>query len=219
LDCLIKLENICFEFSNEKKVLNNLNFQLNKNEKVALKGENGSGKTTLFHIIMGLLQPQKGNIYLFGNLMKSEKDFRNFRTKIGLLFQDSDDQLFSPSVLDDVAFGPLNIGYKGDEARKIAENTLRDLNIYHLRDRVTYKLSGGEKRMVALATILSMSPEVLLLDEPTNGIDEKHLKLLTDFLKNTSLSFIIISHDENFLNEVTDKSYILKNGKIKKSLQ
>ncbi len=211
---LIKLENVSFSYTSKKNILHNLNFNLNKNEKVALLGENGSGKTTLFHVIMGLLSVNSGTIHLFGNLMNSEQDFKKYRTKIGFLFQDSDDQLFSPTVIDDVAFGPLNIGYKGEQAKKIAEETLKKLKIYHLKDRITYKLSGGEKRMVALATILAMNPEVLLLDEPTNGIDKKHLELLIDFLKNTDLSFIIISHDEIFVNQVTNKKVILEKGKI-----
>ncbi len=211
---LIELRNISFSYTPAKTILKDLNFQLFKGEKVALLGENGSGKTTLFHIIMGLLPVNSGEIYLFGNLMKTEEDFKKYRIKIGFLFQDSDDQLFSPTVIDDVAFGPLNIGFKGEEARNIAEETLKKLKIYHLKDRITYKLSGGEKRMVALATILAMNPEILLLDEPTNGVDKKHLNLLIDFLKDTNLSFIIISHDENFINQVTKKKVLLQHGKI-----
>ena len=214
MDTLITLENIVFGYSREKPLLKNLDLKLKQNEKVALIGENGSGKTTLFHIIMGLLKIDKGKIYLFEKLMKEEKDFREYRPKIGLLFQDSDDQLFSPTVIDDVAFGPLNLGFKGDEAKDIAIETLKKLNIEHLTDRITYKLSGGEKRMVALATILAMNPKVLLLDEPTNGVDENHLELLIDFLQNTDLSYIVISHDKNFLKKVTDKEMLLENGKI-----
>ena len=214
MESLIKLKNIKFGYSEDTPVFTSLDFNVNKNEKIALTGENGSGKTTLFHIIMGLLPVLSGDIYLFGNKMNSENDFRKFRTKIGLLFQDSDDQLFSPTVIDDVAFGPLNLGFKGDAAREIAETTLKQLHIFHLRDRITYKLSGGEKRMVALATILSMKPDVLLLDEPTNGVDEKHLNLLIEFLIQTKLSYVIISHDENFLNKVTDTTLLLSNGTI-----
>ncbi len=215
MESLIKLENVKFGYSEDNIIFEKLNFSLNKNEKVALTGENGSGKTTVFHIIMGLLPVFSGKVFLFGNEMKSEKDFRKFRTKIGLLFQDSDDQLFSPTVIDDVAFGPLNLGIKGHEAKQIAEKTLKKLNIFHLKDRITYKLSGGEKRMVALATILAMSPEVLLLDEPTNGVDEKHLNLLINFLLQTELSYIVISHDESFLNRVTEKRLLLSKGTVK----
>ncbi len=214
MQLLIELANISFSYNTSKRLLDNLNFKLFQGEKVALLGENGSGKTTLFHIIMGLIPVKEGEIFIFGNKVKSEDDFRKVRTKIGFLFQDSDDQLFSPTVLDDVAFGPLNIGYKGEEAKKIAEETLKKLSISHLKNRITYKLSGGEKRMVALATILAMSPKILLLDEPTNGIDRKHLELLIDFLKNTNLSFVIISHNEDFINQVTNKKILLQNGKI-----
>ena len=133
-------------------------------------GPNGSGKTTLFHIIMGLLTPSSGTIEFFGKPVKTEKDFRKVYKKVGLLFQDADDQLFSPTVLEDVAFGPLNLGKSKLEARNIAQNTLERLGIAHFENRVTHKLSGGEKRLVALATVLSMEPELLLLDEPNTGV-------------------------------------------------
>jgi len=177
-------------------------------------GPNGSGKTTLFHIIMGLLRPSSGRVELFGKPTHEEKNFREARKKIGLLFQDADDQLFSPTVLEDVAFGPLNLGKSPDEARDIALKTLARLALFGFENRITYKLSGGEKRLVSLATVLAMDPEVLLLDEPTNGLDDETEEKITDILKGLNLSCIFISHNLDFLFKTTDKIYAMANGKI-----
>ena len=166
---VINLSDISFAYSGNATVLDKLNLQLYSGERLGLIGPNGSGKTTLFHIIMGLLKPSSGIIEIFGKQVSEEKDFRSVRERIGLLFQDADDQLFSPTVLEDVAFGPLNLGKSQDEARDIAHRTLDVLGLSGFEDRITYKLSGGEKKLVSLATVLAMEPEILLLDEPSNG--------------------------------------------------
>lgn len=135
--------------------------------------------------------PDAGNIEIFGHLVSKEKDFEDVRRRIGLLFQDADNQLFSPTVLEDVAFGPLNF-----------------------ENRITYKLSGGEKRLVSLATVLAMKPEILLLDEPSAGLDEKTKTRLIDVLSNLDFSYILLSHETNFLYELTNSIYTMENGKI-----
>ncbi|UCD31064.1 MAG: ABC transporter ATP-binding protein [Desulfobacterales bacterium] len=213
-DLIVHLENITFSYPGCKPILEKLNLRFFKKERIGLMGPNGSGKTTLFHIIMGLLKPSAGKIEIFNTPAESETDFRNVREKIGLLFQDADDQLFSPTVLEDVAFGPLNLGKTKDDAMKIARNTLSFLGLNDFENRITYKLSGGEKRLVSLATVLAMEPEALLLDEPTNGLDDKTRLTLKRVLSNLDLSFIIISHDIDFLHEITDSIYTLEKGKI-----
>ena len=177
-------------------------------------GPNGSGKTTLFHIIMGLLKHTSGSMEIFGKPVTKEKEFDEVRRKIGLLFQDADDQLFSPTVLEDVAFGPLNLGISRNEAVDIAKKTLESLDLIGFEDRITYKLSGGEKRLVSLATILAMEPEVLLLDEPIAGLDDKTKAKLMGILSNLDLSFIVISHEIDFLFEITDSIYTMENKRI-----
>ena len=214
-DVLINLEGIKFKYpGSSENVLDGLDFKLCKGDRAGLMSPNGSGKTTLFHIIMGLLKPYSGKIEIFGKKVKQEKDFEKVRQKIGLLFQDADDQLFSPTVLEDVAFGPLNLGKSPEEAREIALYTLQKLGLDGFENRITYKLSGGEKRLVSLATVLAMEPEVLLLDEPSTGLDEKTKKRLIKVLSGLDLSYILISHESDFLYELTDSIYTLENGKI-----
>ena len=211
---IINLRGLSFSYSADNPVIDNLSFHLYRGDRIGLVGPNGSGKTTLFHIILGLLRPSSGTIELFGKPVKKERDFREVRKRIGLLFQDPDDQLFSPTVLEDVAFGPLNLGKSPEEARDVALKTLARLNLSGFKERITYKLSGGEKRLVSLATVLAMDPEVLLLDEPTNGLDEETEEKITHILKKLKLSYIFISHNFDFLSKTTDKIYAMAKGKI-----
>ena len=175
---------------------------------------NGSGKTTLFHIIMGLVKPDTGQIQVFGKTVSQEQDFLEVRHRIGLLFQDADDQLFSPTVLEDVAFGPLNLGKSRQEAIDISRRTLSSLGLDGFEDRITLKLSGGEKRLVSLAAVLAMQPQVLLLDEPSAGLDEKTKAHLVGILKTLDISYIIVSHEFDFLAGLADSIYTLQDGKI-----
>jgi cobalt/nickel transport system ATP-binding protein len=211
---IVNLRGLSFSYSADNPVIDNLSFHLYRGDRIGLVGPNGSGKTTLFHIILGLLRPSSGTIELFGKPVKKERDFREVRKRIGLLFQDPDDQLFSPTVLEDVAFGPLNLGKSPEEAREVALKTLARLNLSGFKERITYKLSGGEKRLVSLATVLAMDPEVLLLDEPTNGLDEETEEKITHILKKLKLSYIFISHNFDFLSKTTDKIYAMAKGKI-----
>jgi cobalt/nickel transport system ATP-binding protein len=211
---LIELKGITFSYPGADPVLNNLDLQFFPGEKMGLVAPNGSGKTTLLHIIMGLLKPKSGSIEIFGNPVSDEKDFLEVRQRIGLLFQDSDDQLFSPTVLEDVTFGPLNLGKTKADAIAIARKTLAYLGLADFEDRITFKLSGGEKRLVSLATVLAMEPEILLLDEPINGLDTKTQKIITDILSKLKLSYIIISHDIDFLADTTNALYTMQEGRI-----
>ncbi|WP_020585522.1 energy-coupling factor ABC transporter ATP-binding protein [Desulfobacter curvatus] len=215
---ILRLENISFSYPGRGRVLDNLSLEINKGDRIGLVGPNGSGKTTLFHIIMGLLSPYSGTIEFFGKPVKTPNDFKEVYKKVGLLFQDADDQLFSPTVLEDVAFGPLNLGKSKSEARNIAQYTLDRLGIAHFEDRVTHKLSGGEKRLVALATVLSMEPELLLLDEPSTGLDEKIKATLVEVLNRLELSYILISHESDFMSQIADTMFMMENGQLTKDV-
>ena len=209
---LITVKNLHFTFPTGRKVLNGVDLSLCAGEKLALLGANGAGKSSLLHCLMGLVPVTRGEICLLGKICWSEAEFRAIRGRVGLLFQDSDDQLFCPTVLEDVMFGPLNLGQSRDDARKIALQTLSDLGLEGFENRITYQLSGGEKRLVALATVLSMSPEILLLDEPTNGLDADVEKRLIEILRSLPQAMLIISHDRLFLDQVATRSVRLQNG-------
>jgi cobalt/nickel transport system ATP-binding protein len=213
-DLLINLEGISFTYPDNAPILDQLDLQFYQGDRMGLMGPNGSGKTTLFHIIMGLLKPTAGKIEIFGHPVEAEKDFQQARRRIGLLFQDADDQLFCPTVLEDVAFGPLNLGKTKEEAIDISRQTLEFLGLSGFENRITFKLSGGEKRLVSLATVLAMQPKVLLLDEPTTGLDCNTKARLIEVLSNLDLSYIIISHEIDFLAETTDQIYTMAHGKI-----
>lgn len=213
---LIKLTGISFAYPEHPAVLKGIDFEFRKGDRIGLIGPNGGGKTTLLHIIMGLLKPDTGEIEIFGKQRKGEDDFYAVRESIGLLFQDPDDQLFSPTVAEDIAFGPLNLGKTKEEAIEIVHDTLQFLGIPGFEDRITYRLSGGEKRLVSLGTVLAMKPEILLLDEPTTGLDEETKERITGFLKKPALSYIIVSHDMDFLLEITNILYKINNGVLRK---
>lgn len=207
-----RVEDVTFVYDANRPLLSGANFHLLPGERVGLVGPNGSGKTTLLHLMVGLLKPQSGIIRAFGKVRKQEKDFYEVRARAGLVFQDSDDQLFCPTVLEDVAFGPLNLGKTPDEARRMAIDTLYSLGLEGFEDRITYQLSYGEKRMVALATVLAMRPNVLLLDEPTNGLDEDTKKHLTTLLCSLPQSMVIISHEADFVEHLATRIVRLEPG-------
>ena len=211
---LINLRGVSYRYPGGKTVLDQIDFKFAKGDRIGLVAPNGSGKTTLFHVIMGLLKPSGGTIEIFGKVRQKEKDFAAIRHRIGLLFQDADDQLFSPTVLEDVAFGPLNLGKSKQEALDISRKTLDYLGLNGFEDRITFKLSGGEKRLVSLATILAMQPEVLLLDEPTNALDTSMKSRLINILRGLDLSYILISHEFDVLSETAHAFYSMEGGKI-----
>jgi len=212
---ILNLSAIRYGYPGGPLVLKDLDFHLHAGDRIGLVAPNGSGKTTLFHIIMGLLRPLSGTVEAFGTLRKTEKDFIEVRRRIGLLFQDADDQLFSPTVLEDVAFGPLNLGKTRAEAMAVAEKTLDFLGLNGFEERVTYKLSGGEKRLVSLATVLAMEPEVLLLDEPSTGLDSGTKASLIRILNTLELSFVLISHEFDFLSQTARQIYTMEDGRIR----
>ena len=212
---IFNLSKIRYGYPGGPLVLNDLDFHLHAGDRIGLVAPNGSGKTTLFHIIMGLIKPLSGTVEAFGEVRETEADFVEVRRRIGLLFQDADDQLFSPTVLEDVAFGPLNLGKSRDEAVAVARKTLEFLGLNGFEDRVTYKLSGGEKRLVSLATVLAMEPEVLLLDEPSTGLDSSTKDKLIDILNGLALSFVLISHEFDFLSKTAGHIYTMDGGRIR----
>ncbi len=213
-DPLISFDNIHFSYEAGRTVLAGVSLHLLPGERLALTGANGCGKTTLLHLAVGLLTPAAGRVAAFGRDRAREKDFVEVRRRAGLLFQDPEDQLFCPTVLEDVAFGPLNQGKSAKAAREAARAALTRLGIAQYEERTTYRLSGGEKRLVSLACVLAMEPDVLLLDEPTCGIDEETEARLLEILRSLPQSMIIVSHEHPFLDQLATRSVRLAGGRI-----
>lgn len=210
----VVLDRVRFAYDADRVVFRDLRFELPAGQRLGLVGPNGGGKTTLLHLIMGLLKPQHGSVSVLGRERRSETDFREVRREVGLLFQDSDDQLFCPTVYEDVAFGPLNLGLSRENTDRVVRGTLADLDLTGYEERITYRLSQGEKRLVALATVLAMKPRVLLLDEPTAGLDAAHETRLTEVLVQLPQEMLIISHDRAFLDTVATQQAALRDGTI-----
>ncbi len=195
-------------------VLKSVTLDMAPGECLAIVGPNGAGKTTLLRTLVGLELPHEGEVRLFGETCRSEADFRKQRPRIGFLFQDSDDQLFCPTVLEDVAFGPLNLGCSQKEAEARACEVLDDLGIGPLAERISHRLSGGEKRLVCLAGLLAMRPEALILDEPSNGIDAANGALLRTALSAFPGPIILVSHDEAFTASLATRAMTLSGGRL-----
>ena len=211
----LTLEEISFSYPEGPTIINQLNFSLQAKDHIGIAAPNGSGKSTLFHLIVGLLKPTSGRIIYAGQEITKEVEFKQLRRQVGLLFQNADDQLFFPTVIEDVAFGPLNLGKSKKEALNISLRVLERLGLSDFADRITFKLSGGEKRLVALATVLAMEPKVLLLDEPTAGLDHNTKHKLIDLLNSfTELSYLVVSHEFDFLTATTNHIYTMEKGKI-----
>jgi len=213
-DLLVSLDDVSFWYAPERPVLSGCNFRLKRGERVGLIGPNGGGKTTLLALIVGLVRPVSGRVEVFGKARSCEKDFREVRGRAGLLFQDADDQLFSPTVAEDVAFGPMNLGKPRREVHEIVAQTLHSLGLAGYEDRITYKLSGGEKRLVALATVLAMEPEVLLLDEPTSDLDDEATERVVEILARLPQAMVLVSHDRPLLKKIATRALRLSGGRL-----
>ncbi|NDR59061.1 energy-coupling factor ABC transporter ATP-binding protein [Aliiruegeria sabulilitoris] len=209
---LIELSGIHFAYPHHAPVLHGADMALEAGERLCITGHNGAGKSTLLRIVVGLLSPSAGRVTCFGEERREDSDFHDVRRRAGFVFQDPDDQLFCPTVAEDVAFGPLNLGASRGEAMEIVDRTLERLDLMHLRDRITHKLSGGEKRLVTLATVLAMDPEVLLLDEPTNALDEANEARLVEILLSLPQAMIIVSHNPHFRNRLGTRTLRLQDG-------
>ena len=211
---LIELQDIAFAYPTRPALFESLSITFSPGDRVGLVGANGSGKTTLLHLVVGLLRPAAGGVIVCGAEAKSEADFQQVRRRVGLLFQDSDDQLFCPTVAEDVAFGPLNLGAAPEEAERRAMAALEQLGIAHTADRPVYDLSGGEKRLVALAGVLVMDPAALLLDEPAAGLDPAARNTLEAVLAEVGAGQIITSHDMEFVRSTCRRVVLLREGEI-----
>lgn len=209
---MIEFQNVSFAFENNKEVLKNLSFKIEKGESVGLIGANGAGKSTLMKLIVGLLTGE-GKITIDG-IEVSRKKLYEIRGKIGFVLQNSDDQMFMPTVLEDMMFAPLNYGLSRGEAEKKVDEVLARLNISEYKDKYNHKISGGEKRMAAIATILAMDPKIILMDEPTSALDPYNRRIVINTIKELNQTKLIASHDLDMILDTCDRVILLSKGEI-----
>lgn len=214
-ESLLELKNLAFAYPGCAPVLNGLNLSLRKGETLGLAGANGSGKTTLFRCITGLEKISGGEIILLGAKVKSERDFQSLRKKVGFCLQNAEDQLIFPTALEDASFGPLNLGLAQTEAEERGRWALDLFGAGAFADRLTHELSGGQQKLVALASVLAMRPAILLLDEPFNGLDVNARQTVAQTLQSLDCAKIIVAHDDSLLASLCDRILVLKNGKLK----
>ncbi|MDD5568681.1 MAG: ABC transporter ATP-binding protein [Candidatus Omnitrophica bacterium] len=220
-ESIFKVVNAHFSYLNRFSALCGIDMEVRKGEKIAILGANGSGKSTLLQLLDALLFPNKGDIFAFGRQLL-EADFndpefcRKFRSKVGLVFQNPDIQLFCPTVKEDIYFGPLQLGIEKNEAGKRIEKIAGDLGIGGLLDRAPHQLSVGEKRKVAIATVLVIEPEIILLDEPTAGLDPQTSRRIIDIIIEANehgRTIVTATHDLHVVEEIADRVYILNREK------
>ncbi|HHH78412.1 MAG TPA: ABC transporter ATP-binding protein [Thermoplasmatales archaeon] len=218
---VIELEDVSYTYPDGTDALNRISIRIDEGESAAIAGPNGAGKSTLLLIMAGLVAPSSGEVRIFGRKIGKKdigraESMSDIRKRMGIVFQDADTQLFSATVYDDVAFGPMHLGIGEDEVDEMVKSTLEFLGITHLSERHPYDLSGGEKRKAAIATALVSSPDVLLLDEPTADLDPKNRREFVELLKKLKedgKTIVIATHEMDILPEVVERMIVL-NGEI-----
>ena len=210
---LLKIEHLGFEYEKGEKVLNDISFEAYDHESIGVIGANGIGKSTLMKLLVGLNLNYEGSLEVAGHVM-DKKNLAHIREHIGYVFQDSDSQLFLSTVEDDIAFGPRNYGLFEAEVDKRVNDALEKVHISDLRKKQTYKLSGGEKKLVAIATILAMNPDIIIMDEPSVALDPRNRKNLIGVLNEIEALKLITSHDLDFIMDTCERTILIDEGTI-----
>ena len=210
----LKINNLSYAYPDGHKALNGIDFSINQGESIAILGPNGAGKTTLILHLNGILGELKGEIEVDG-LEYSSENIGKIRKTVGVVFQDPDDQLFMPTVIEDVMFGPKNFGYSNEESETNAVEALKMVGMENFQDRAPHHLSFGQKRKVAIATVLASKPKLLVLDEPASNLDPASRRDLIDILIKLDISIILVTHDLPMALEICERSLVLNEGVIK----
>ena len=214
----LSTKNLSYTYPDGTHALKNINMDIYKGQKVAIMGPNGAGKSTLFSHFNGLTEPTSGYVEIDGKAIKYDRDtLLEVRQKVGIVFQDPNDQLFAPTVKEDVAFGPMNLGLDYEEVERRVDEALTMVGMEQYMDKTPHHLSGGQQKRVAIAGIIAMRPEIMILDEPTAGLDPEGVEKVLDILNNLNkegMSIVISSHDIEMVNEFAEKIFVLNNGEI-----
>jgi cobalt/nickel transport system ATP-binding protein len=212
----IDAKNLRYSYPDGHQALNGVNLQIKKGERVALLGPNGAGKTTLVMHLNGILEATEGSITISGMLVdgKNRESLKKIRQRVGIVFQDPDDQLFMPTVFEDVAFGPSNMGWDSETIEKRSVQALQMVDMLEFRDRAPHHLSFGQRRRVAVATVLAMEPEILILDEPSSNLDPASRRELSEILLSLDVTILMVTHDLPYAYEICERSLILNKGQI-----
>jgi len=211
---LVEAENLRHIYPDGTVALRDVSFRITHGESVAVIGANGAGKSTLLLHLNGYLAPTSGVVRI-GDQSFTKKTLPEIRRRVGMIFQDPDDQLFMPTVYEDVAFGPMNLGLSAPEVEARVQEALEHVGAEHLRERPPYRLSGGEKKRVAIATVLSMAPDILVMDEPTSGLDPFARRRLMELLKDFRHTKIFTSHDLDMVLELCERTIVLHDGEVR----
>ena len=210
---IVETENLSYVYADGTEALSGLSFRIHHGEAVAIVGANGAGKSTLLLHLNGTLTPAEGLVRI-GDYPLTSETLAEVRRTVGMIFQDPDDQLFMPTVAEDVAFGPLNLGLPPDLVEEKVVDALRQVDALHLRERPPFRLSGGEKRAVAIATVLAMSPDILVMDEPTTGLDPLGRRRLIELLHRFHHTKIIATHDLDLVLDLCPRTIVMHQGRI-----
>jgi cobalt/nickel transport system ATP-binding protein len=210
---IVEVKNLKFTYPDGTRALRNISFRITHGESVAVIGENGAGKSTLLLHLNGYLMSGNGAIRI-GDFPLTKETLKEVRRSVGMVFQDPDDQLFMPTVYDDVAFGPLNLSLPSEEVDARVNNALSTVGASHLKSRPPYRLSAGEKRSVSIATVLAMSPDILVMDEPTSNLDPRARRQLIELLKTFKHTKIIATHDLDMVMDLCERTIVIHEGEL-----
>jgi cobalt/nickel transport system ATP-binding protein len=212
----LKITELAFAYPDGNQALYGVNLEIAQGERVALLGPNGAGKTTLVMHMNGIHPTMQGTVEIAGKLVdaKNKESLRSIRSKVGIVFQDPDDQLFMPTVGEDIAFGPFNMGKRGAELEQIVDEALDLVGMREFKDRPPHHLSFGQRRRVAVATVLAMKPEILVMDEPSSNLDPASRRELADIVRSLNITMVMVTHDLPYALELCERSVILSGGII-----
>ena len=211
---IVAVQNLTYRYPDGTEALRNISFEIGEGESVALMGPNGAGKTTLFLHLNGLLKGNTGVVRMFGSALDGKRSLRAVRRRVGIVFQNPEDQLFCPTVFDDVAFGPLNYKLSPEEVRSRVQNALEAVGMPGFENRVSHHLSFGEKKRISLATVLSMKPEMILLDEPTSNLDPRSRRRVMEVIRSLEVTKVIATHDLEMTLELCERGIIVDDGRM-----